>query len=86
MQTTLSSASGGEDVCIMLVENDVVNTYVVIIFMHYIYDWWVAFQHAGHPPATANSPWAQAFVGQMHGHSVALLISVALTVTKRIPP
>lgn len=38
MQTTLSSASGGEDVCIMLVENDVVNTYVVIIFMHYICD------------------------------------------------
>jgi len=33
----------------MLGEKPVVNTYVVIIFKHYICDWQVDFQHAGHP-------------------------------------
>jgi len=38
LATTLSSASGGEDVCIMRWEIRVVNKYVVFIFKHYICD------------------------------------------------
>ena len=51
LATTLSSASGGEDVCIMRRENRLVKTYVVIILRHYICDSSVSFQPSSHPLA-----------------------------------
>ena len=60
LTTTFSSASGGEDVCIMQKEKAVVNTYVVIISRHYICDSRVCFQLAGHPALARKG------VGEVH--------------------
>ncbi|KOX65727.1 hypothetical protein AA303_07400 [Pseudomonas psychrophila] len=68
LATTLSSASGGEDVCIMLGENRVVNTYVVIIFAHYICDWQVGFQYAGHPPQALSGSGEHGAVAECLDH------------------